>query len=488
MKRLVMNLFVICAIFLSVFNLFADTLITRGPDIGELYFIGPTVTQPFAIYHSTDFGETATCMDSTYNMGGVPILNICADLTAGAIYGSTMEEALYISYDHGQEGSWILRSGGITRIQSGRAEGHIYDNISQHSEDYGVSFINHSINGYFGSIKTYEIDNEDNVGYALVSEYGILDSLWFLISYNDFDDLEIQYVFNDFLGNNILTRGFSNGELYLFRYHSSYGRTLLHSDDYGETWELKNTFNCPNLPITSIVGGNQPGELFMNVKYYQLMGTIKRTYIYHSLDYGETFTIYNPFSYGNEPYFADFIATPDSGHAPLTVQFTDISSGLNNQEWQWDFDGDGEIDSFEQNPEYTYEEPGVYIVSLTIFWVGQSEMTASQEIIVTDGSGTSNNELEIPIYELNNYPNPFNPTTTISFDLPKNIVNARIEIFNIKGQMINKIKITDPSLIGNQITWDGSDINHSQVSSGIYLYQIKSNEYLSKMKKMVLLK
>ncbi len=62
---------------------------------------------------------------------------------------------------------------------------------------------------------------------------------------------------------------------------------------------------------------------------------------------------------------AKFSATPLSGHPPLVVQFTDKSTG-NISAWEWDFNGDGVPDSNVQNPEYTYESPGNYTVSLTV--------------------------------------------------------------------------------------------------------------------------
>jgi len=61
---------------------------------------------------------------------------------------------------------------------------------------------------------------------------------------------------------------------------------------------------------------------------------------------------------------AQFTAEPLSGYPPLEVQFTDNSTG-EAQAWEWDFNGDGIIDSTEQNPQYTYNEPGNYTVSLT---------------------------------------------------------------------------------------------------------------------------
>ncbi len=60
---------------------------------------------------------------------------------------------------------------------------------------------------------------------------------------------------------------------------------------------------------------------------------------------------------------SDFSANPLNGNAPLTVQFMDLSA-FNPDLWEWDFDGNGNIDSNEKNPVYTYEKPGIYTVIL----------------------------------------------------------------------------------------------------------------------------
>ena len=62
---------------------------------------------------------------------------------------------------------------------------------------------------------------------------------------------------------------------------------------------------------------------------------------------------------------AKFTATPLNGHPPLDVRFVDKSTG-NISSWEWDFNGDGIIDSIMQNANYTYENPGNYTVSLTV--------------------------------------------------------------------------------------------------------------------------
>ncbi|MCD4819671.1 MAG: FG-GAP-like repeat-containing protein, partial [Candidatus Cloacimonetes bacterium] len=69
--------------------------------------------------------------------------------------------------------------------------------------------------------------------------------------------------------------------------------------------------------------------------------------------------------YENSYYSIKFSATPLTGHFPLEVTFTDESNFIDPiLTWSWDFDNDGEIDSNEQNPTFTYDEPGTYSVSL----------------------------------------------------------------------------------------------------------------------------
>ncbi len=62
---------------------------------------------------------------------------------------------------------------------------------------------------------------------------------------------------------------------------------------------------------------------------------------------------------------ANFTTNTTSGAYPLTVQFTDTSTG-NITSWNWDFNNDGVIDSTEQNPSYTFNTPGNYTIILTV--------------------------------------------------------------------------------------------------------------------------
>ena len=107
--------------------------------------------------------------------------------------------------------------------------------------------------------------------------------------------------------------------------------------------------------------------------------------------------------------------------------------------------------------------------------------------------GIENISNEIPAkYSLHqNYPNPFNPTTTIYFEITNLREDTRIEIYNMKGQKVKQFSIDNCQSVSTglkfSIQWDGTDENNNPVSSGIYLYKIKSGNF-SSTKKMILLR
>lgn len=114
---------------------------------------------------------------------------------------------------------------------------------------------------------------------------------------------------------------------------------------------------------------------------------------------------------------ADFSGTPTSGFTPLTVQFTDLSTG-GPQTWQWDFDNDGVIDSNEQNPSFTYTEPGSYNVYLKIgylFSPGEDIEEKDDYIAVSD--------LVIPSYVYNDYDDNQNHIFEGWPNMPEAVVN-----------------------------------------------------------------
>lgn len=184
-------------------------------------------------------------------------------------------------------------------------------------------------------------------------------------------------------------------------------------------------------------------------------------------------------------FIADFEAAPTSGPAPLDVQFTDLSIG-NPSSWQWDFDNDGTIDSYEQNPQWIYEEAGTYSVSLSID-DGINQSTEVKTDYITVNQVSSQEEIVALKTELyGNYPNPFNPSTTINFSIEQN-QQVELAIYNLKGQKVKQL-VCDQVLAGqHSVIWNGKNNNGKSVSSGIYFYKLKTDNF-EKTKKMILMK
>ena len=89
-------------------------------------------------------------------------------------------------------------------------------------------------------------------------------------------------------------------------------------------------------------------------------------------------------------------------------------------------------------------------------------------------------------FTLSAYPNPFNPSTTITYFLPS-VSHVKIEIFNITGQKIITL-VDEPHQYGiNKTAWNGMDRNRNAVSSGVYFYRLETS-YGILTKKMVLIK
>ncbi len=85
-----------------------------------------------------------------------------------------------------------------------------------------------------------------------------------------------------------------------------------------------------------------------------------------------------------------------------------------------------------------------------------------------------------------NHPNPFNPTTAISYDLVSN-TRVSLRVYDVSGRLV-KTLVDDIRPAGRQTTtWDGTDNSGNQVSTGVYFYRLNTAGNVF-TKKMVLLK
>nr|MDK2851620.1 hypothetical protein [Candidatus Cloacimonadota bacterium] len=85
-----------------------------------------------------------------------------------------------------------------------------------------------------------------------------------------------------------------------------------------------------------------------------------------------------------------------------------------------------------------------------------------------------------------NYPNPFNPSTTIAYSLPT-YGKVRLDIYNIKGQLVKTLLDQDMEAGLHSAVWDGKDMNNKAVASGIYFYRLSSPQ-MTQTKRMLLMK
>ena len=85
-----------------------------------------------------------------------------------------------------------------------------------------------------------------------------------------------------------------------------------------------------------------------------------------------------------------------------------------------------------------------------------------------------------------NHPNPFNPSTTISFALPKK-AQVHLSIYGLDGRLVKTLVNETLDQGYKEFTWVGTDSHGNPVSSGVYFYRLKAGKRVL-TKKMVLLK
>ena len=89
---------------------------------------------------------------------------------------------------------------------------------------------------------------------------------------------------------------------------------------------------------------------------------------------------------------------------------------------------------------------------------------------------------------ISNYPNPFNPSTTISYNVTQTSSFVNLSIYNIKGQKVKQLINAQLSSGNYTVTWNGRDNSNKRVSSGEYFAKLKVNREEVAINKMLLLK
>ena len=103
---------------------------------------------------------------------------------------------------------------------------------------------------------------------------------------------------------------------------------------------------------------------------------------------------------------------------------------------------------------------------------------------LTDVNDTDKTPLRFILYPP--YPNPFNPTTTIRFDLPR-VMRVRLSVYNVEGKLIATLVDRHMAAGYKEVSWAAKDNSGQSVGSGIYFYRLVAGDFVQ-TKKMVLLR
>ncbi len=150
-----------------------------------------------------------------------------------------------------------------------------------------------------------------------------------------------------------------------------------------------------------------------------------------------------------------------------------------------------------ENGEYDLEAVvGTYDV---VCYLDGYEVSVMENVVVILGETTTVNFIldpDVNLYDilnakdvkLSNYPNPFNPSTTISFNVTQSSAFVTLEIFNIKGQKVKTLMNSLLSVGHFECIWNGKDTNNKSVSTGEYFAKLKINGTDVEVLKIMLLK
>ncbi len=136
-----------------------------------------------------------------------------------------------------------------------------------------------------------------------------------------------------------------------------------------------------------------------------------------------------------------------------------------------DFDGDG-IDDIAVTSQTDYG---------LVPWWGQVSIIKGYNAQPTDVPITNDDNLPASFTLHPAYPNPFNPSTTISFDLPKR-ETVKLTVFDITGRIVRTLIDQQLAAGTHRVQWDGKNHTGQPAASGVYLFRLSTPDYQQTVK------
>jgi membrane-bound inhibitor of C-type lysozyme len=210
----------------------------------------------------------------------------------------------------------------------------------------------------------------------------------------------------------------------------------------------------------------------------------------------QNFHCTNPTAYGQHPHF-EWSAPEEPEDATFKYKiyrkegaysFALVASGFTDQSWT---DLEVNIEPKTTGIQFTYyakaytDQSPDSDPSETAIIYGLYVQKSRPENSVYDCSDGATNCLPT-IFNLEAYPNPFNPNTTIRYALPT-VSHVTLKIFNLRGELVKTLVDGTRAANRYQVVWNGENESGAKVAAGIYLYQLKTDNY-SQIKRMIFIK
>jgi flagellar hook capping protein FlgD len=357
------------------------------------------------------------------------------------------QHGIMLSYDYGE--SWTTSNNGID--DQDRTFIYTTDYITEdiilisgfvpEPDQYTCTFQYRSVDGGLTWTKTLEANttlgegwviiesvyNVDGILYAAFNGQGIMKSEDFGLTWIPVFHLDDTTFFE--LEYDQISSVFYTKTAYAFEIP---GRTVLYKSHNGIDWvNCSQSFDNQYWIVNSTLNPNIPNQIFCSV-WNRSNASLSAPHYIYSLDSGETWdSVYLP-DLAPEEYILQSLIQPNSDEIIFSINERSIMSE-----------------------------------SLNFTSVEQSEICKIKT-------------------KLTNYPNPFNPSTTIRYGLPEDS-KVNLQVYNVKGQVVKIIDSGMKEAGYHEVIWNGDDSNGKSVSSGIYFYKLQTQDFTT-MDRMILLK
>ena len=148
--------------------------------------------------------------------------------------------------------------------------------------------------------------------------------------------------------------------------------------------------------------------------------------------------------------------------------------------------GDGNSDEFLA---YSFLDDEAPNADVLFYYLNQTDVdgsTTRSQVVEVDLLAPSTLALPTVTALRQNFPNPFNPETTIDFDLSSS-ETVHLTIYDVTGQVVRTLVDGQPLNAGTyKRVWDGRNSNGMKVASGVYFFQMRAGDFVDK-RKMTLL-